>query len=281
MLHMARAIAAGATLASLTAGCATITTGKDQKLSFDTDPAGADCTLTQSGVEIDRFRTPKALSVRRANSPLIVACSKPGYHQTRALIASTISDGAWGNLVVGGLIGVMIDQSNGAAFRYYDPPKLPMVAAGDAPPASSTEVAKGVTLLPPTTEPTPVSSGPVAVAPAGDSKDKPVVRVVAAPARPAGTLPGAGIWECGLNTGKRTYKLQFVVAADRSMIVTSYANAPVTIVQKDPLTLTAVNPRGDRPMNIVWNTDNTIEISGPSSQKPDTTFHDAGACTKV
>src|SRR5512144_2543142 len=124
-----------------------------------------------------------------------------------------------------------------------------MVAAGDAPPVSSTEVAKGVTLLPPTAEPTPLSSGPVVAAPAGDNKDKPVVRVAAAPARPAGTLPAAGIWECGVANGKRTYKLQFVVAADYSMIVTSYANAPATIVQTDPLTLTAINPRGDRPMN--------------------------------
>lgn len=267
-------------LASLMSGCASITTGKEQKLTFDTDPAGADCTLTQSGVDIDKFKTPRMLSVRRANSPLIVACSKAGYHQTRAMIATTISDGAWGNLVVGGIIGVMIDQSNGAAFRYYDPPKLPMVAAEDAPPSSG-EIAKGVTLLP-ASESTPPSPATAAATPAGDSKGKAIVPVaVAVAARPAGSFPPAGIWECGVRTNSRTYKLQFVVGSNRSIIITSYGNAPASITSNDPLSFTAVNPRGDRPTNFVWSTDNTLVVTGPLISKPDATFHDEGACTKI
>jgi hypothetical protein len=100
-------------------------------------------------------------------------------------------------------------------------------------------------------------------------------------ARAAGTLPAAGIWECGLRNGKHTYKLQFVVGSDHSIIVTNYANSPATIVQNDPLTMTAVNPRGERPMNIVWKADNTMDITGPYSKDQNQTFHDSGACTKV
>jgi hypothetical protein len=177
MLHIVRMIAVGAMIASLTGGCATVTSGKDQTLSFDTDPAGADCTLVQSGVDVARFKTPKTLSVRRANSPLIVACSKPGYQQTRAMIASTISAGAWGNLIVGGLIGVMVDQSSGAAFRYYDPPRLVLLSASDAPPEDSRTLAAGVTLLPPT-------AGPTSLAAAATSASAPAPSPLA-PAGPA------------------------------------------------------------------------------------------------
>ncbi|HEY4169747.1 MAG TPA: hypothetical protein VGM96_23350 [Reyranella sp.] len=124
--------------------------------------------------------------------------------------------------------------------------------------------------------PAPAASAP----PAGSVQ--PVAAVTRAPARAPGVPPAAGIWECGLhgNNG-HTYKLQFVVGSDRSIIVTNYANAPVTIVRTDPLTVTANNPRGDRPMNIVWNTDNTMEITGPSSKNQNQTFRDSGACTKV
>lgn len=272
-----KAMRIGAMLASLTAGCASITTGKEQRLTFDTDPAGADCTVTQSGIDIGRFQTPRMLSVRRANSPLTVACRKAGYRQTRAMISSTTSDGAWGNLVSGGVIGIMIDQSNGAAFRYCDPPKLPMAAAADAPPSSG-EIAKGVTLLPESETPA-VQPAPVVAAPVGGSAGKAVVPP--AVLRAAGVFPAAGVWECGIRTSNRTYKLQFVVGSSASIVVTSYANATASVLGSDPLTFTAVNPNGDRLTNFVRNSDDTMAVTGPSLSRPGSTFHDAGACTKV
>ena len=273
----AKAVVIGTMLASLTAGCASITTGKEQRLTFDTDPAGADCTVTQAGIDIGRFQTPRMLSVRRANGPLVVACRKAGYHQTRAMISSTMSDGAWGNLVAGGVIGIMIDQSSGAAFRYYDPPKLPMTAAADAPPPSG-EIAKGVTLLPESETPAAQPS-PVAAAAVGGSPDKAIVRPAAT--RAAGSFPAAGIWECGIRTSNRTYKLQFVVGSSGSIVVTSYGNAAASVLGSDPLTFTALNPNGDRLTNFVWNGDDTMAVTGPSMSRPGSTFHDTGACTKV
>jgi len=125
------------------------------------------------------------------------------------------------------------------------------------------------------------ASVPAAATPSA-SAVQPVATVTRSPARAAGTLPERGVWDCGLRgSNKHTYKLQFVVDGDRSIVVTNYDNALATVVQKDPLTMTATNPRGDRPMNIVWNIDNTIEISGPYSKDPSTTFRDVGSCTKV
>ena len=137
-------------------GCASITSGKEQSMSFATEPAGADCTLSQQNMNMARFKTPNTMNVRRANTPIMMTCSKPGYYQARVLITNTTSVGAWGNLVVGGLIGVMVDQSSGAAFAYYDPPKINLVASSEPAPQSSQTIAQGVTLLPPGEDPIPV-----------------------------------------------------------------------------------------------------------------------------
>jgi hypothetical protein len=186
MFQSVAKMAAAAMLAALAGGCATVTSGKNQTLSFDTDPGGADCTLIQSGLDVARFRTPNTVSVHRASAPLIVACSKPGYRQTRAMISATTSAGAWGNLVVGGIVGVMIDQSSGAAFRYYDPPRLVLPSATDAPPEGSRSLATGVTLLAPTSSDAAPMVVPAAV-PASEAT--PASPPAAVPAPSSNTVP--------------------------------------------------------------------------------------------
>ena len=145
------------------AGCASVTSGKEQSLKFETDPAGASCTISQSSVQVASFETPNAITVHRAAAPLLMSCTKQGFHQARALIGTTTSAAAWGNLVVGGIIGVMIDQGSGAAYRYYDAPKLTMVSAAEPAPQGSTTLAPGVTLLPPEA---PVAAAPSPLSPA-------------------------------------------------------------------------------------------------------------------
>jgi hypothetical protein len=156
----------------LQGGCASITSGKEQAMTFDTEPGGADCALTQNNVDVSKFRTPSSFNVRRANTAMMLTCTKAGYHQARVLIANTISTGAWGNLVVGGIIGVMVDQSSGAAYRYYDPPKIALTPTSDPAPQTSVSVATGITVLPPgdlsTAAPVPViAPAPVAATGSG------------------------------------------------------------------------------------------------------------------
>ena len=123
------------------------------------------------------------------------------------------------------------------------------------------------------------STPAASAAPAGSVQ--PVAAVSRMPTRAVGTLPDRGIWECGIKNGKKHIILQIVVGANQAMTVTTYANNPATIVSKDPLTFTVVNPRGNRTMNVVWNIDDTMVITGPNSSGPDTTFRNEGACTKV
>ncbi len=186
--------------AVLTSACATVINGKDQSLKFETDPSEAQCTLTQSNMEIAKFKTPNSVVLKRANSPIIMACTKDGYHETRALIGNTVSGAAWGNLAVGGIFGVLIDTQSGAAFRYYDPPKFTMIAAAGSPPEVSQTVATGITILPPGSPPTGQTAPTAAqmpqtaptAAPAGASS-APLPVASTGTAAPAPVGPGSGM----------------------------------------------------------------------------------------
>jgi hypothetical protein len=267
-------------------GCASVIEGRSQQIYVSTSPPAARCGLyREEGQRIATIEhTPGHALVEKTKADIWIVCVKSGYQVASLRNHSGVSGAAFVN-VIGGIftlgistaIGVAVDSSNGSDNKYVSPVALTMIANGTDQSAGAANLPEtfGGDLGSPAGQPpgveasapqvTPASAAPVAVAPA--------------PARVPGTLPGAGIWECGVKNGSRYFKLQFVVAADHSMIVTSYANAPATIVKNDPLTLTALNPRGGRVMNIVWNADNTMVITGPTTSGG--TFRNEGACTKV
>jgi hypothetical protein len=274
--------------ALLGAGCASVTTGKEQSLKFETDPAGADCTLKQQNIEIARFQTPKTIVVKRAKSPIMMTCVKPGFHQERALIADTTSSAVWGNLIVGGIVGVMADQASGAAFRYYDPPKFNLVPASEKSPGASQTVAQGITVLPPesgaesTSQITPASIGESKTTENHDGPVKAEASVPSTSSQPM--LVEAGAWTCGIkNIGsaiRPRYTLQFIVGSDRTITIVNYANAHAVVLKNAPLTFTAINPRGSRLTTFTWMPDNSMTITGPGLNNPTQPFYNEGTCEK-
>jgi hypothetical protein len=289
--------------AILTSACASLTSGTNQSIKFETDPSEAECTLTQSNTQLAKVKTPGSVLVKRTNSPIAVACTKDGYYETRAVISTTTSAGAWGNLIVGGIVGVVIDTQTGAAYRYYDPPKFTMIAAADTPPAVSQTVSPGITVLPPEGPPSGRTAAAAAPSPAASR------RQTATPAAPAiastngeaskgqaetavpatSAIPSARLdaesWKCGINNigniSNPHFTLDFVVAADRTISVVNYANAPATIVRDDPLTFTAINPRGSRLTTFTLKPDNSMNITGPALNKPGASFYNEGTCSKA
>jgi hypothetical protein len=118
-----------------------------------------------------------------------MSCSKDGYYTAHATILSTTSAAMWGNLVVGGIVGVMVDSSTGAGYRYYDPPKFTLTAVGGTPPQAG-QVSPGIILLAPdapaaSTRPPPASvAAPAATQPVASTSGEPP----AAPDAPASGL---------------------------------------------------------------------------------------------
>ena len=107
-----------ALLGSLSA-CATIFTGTSQRIVLDTNPQGASCDVQQGGIMVAHVpRTPDMVDVSKSSAAIEVTCSKPGYHTQRLTEISGANGWVFGNLVIGGLVGVVIDFGSGAAYRY-------------------------------------------------------------------------------------------------------------------------------------------------------------------
>jgi hypothetical protein len=151
----------------------------------------------------------------------------------------------------------------------------PQISTSPAPVAAATEAAASVAAPAPTTQP--------AAKPTAQPAAKPSRQVAAAPTGPAPTLASIepGRWTCGMvNNNDRRYAMSFVVAADRSITVANYANAPATVVSTSPLTFTAINPRGDRLSTFTLRPDNSLVVTGPGLNNPSSTFFDQGTCVR-
>jgi hypothetical protein len=147
------------------AGCATVTRGTTEAVVFDSEPPGAEmrslvfnpCSEPNSCIDVNQpnatinrehspgpaCTTPCTLNVPRSQE-LIVTFSKPGYApQTVKLgrkVAATGAAGVAGNVVIGGVAGLVTDTATGAGMD-HDPNPLkvvlkPVAAPPAAPPRS-------------------------------------------------------------------------------------------------------------------------------------------------
>ena len=111
-------------LSILATGCSTITgSGTSQSMSVQTyladgqDVEGVKCEMNND--EGTWFvLTPGSAFVHRSNKDLQVVCKKPGVDVGTASIVSRTKGNMFGNLILGGGIGAIIDHNNGSAYEY-------------------------------------------------------------------------------------------------------------------------------------------------------------------
>jgi hypothetical protein len=116
-----RLLAAFGILLSLTliSGCASIVTGQDQIVSVDTPLCPtAKCKLQNEEGVYWVPSTPGTISVDREYGDLVVTCSKPGYPDAMMNVSSSTKGMAFGNIILGGIIGAGVDMGTGAAYDY-------------------------------------------------------------------------------------------------------------------------------------------------------------------
>ncbi len=112
-------------------GCASVTTSAMQPVSVTTqskqgnDVSQANCTLKNTNGEWSVV-TPNTVSVRKAAGNLAVNCKKPGLSDGNARAISRAGAGMYGNIIIGGGIGALIDHSSGKAYNYPDKLKVVM-----------------------------------------------------------------------------------------------------------------------------------------------------------
>jgi hypothetical protein len=126
-------IAVVSALLALT-GCASIVDGTKQTVSVETrsDDAGisgASCRLS-NGKGTWYVTTPGSVEIHRAYAALDIECRKTGIEDGHAKAESATKGMAFGNALVGGLVGAAIDVADGAAYDY---PALITVFMGKPP----------------------------------------------------------------------------------------------------------------------------------------------------
>lgn len=117
-----RLIAAAVALMAFS-GCATIVNEGAVPVRLDTVNAkgeevkGAECKL-DNGTGIYTVVTPGQATVKRASADAVIICTKEGEPDGRGNAVSRANAGMFGNIILGGGIGAIIDHSKGTAYTY-------------------------------------------------------------------------------------------------------------------------------------------------------------------
>jgi hypothetical protein len=115
-----KAVLALAVLVTLT-GCASITGDKMQPISVKTvhnnaEIAGLNCTLSNDAGAWSVI-SPGSVRVHKSTGDLAVKCKNDTFAGDQTLV-SKANGAVWGNIIVGGGIGYIVDRSTGAGFDY-------------------------------------------------------------------------------------------------------------------------------------------------------------------
>lgn len=117
----------------LVSGCSTLTgEGTAQNISVETIERASGDRIIDARCDLSNDEgawtvlTPGSVMVHRSNKPLSVKCQKTGYIQDYSSVDSKTKANMWGNIIIGGGIGALIDHNNGAAYEYPDVVRIPM-----------------------------------------------------------------------------------------------------------------------------------------------------------
>jgi hypothetical protein len=120
------------------AGCASIVSKSEWPVTVQSNPTGAKCVIAkENGVEMHKGETPLTLTLSAksgffSSQDYTITCEKEGYETTKAQMPSSLNGWYWGNIVFGGLIGlVIVDPATGAMWK-LDETKVVSLAKGQA-----------------------------------------------------------------------------------------------------------------------------------------------------
>lgn len=142
------AMAAGATLSG---GCATMFKGTRQSIHFESQPPGATVSVggevlgkTPCTVVVDKSR---GRSVEFALDGFQPCTLSPALERKQCVDGHAWLNAGWiltGPGVIFGIVGAIVDTSNGSAFRWFDPLEVTLLPLGATPPPPATPVAPAV-----------------------------------------------------------------------------------------------------------------------------------------
>jgi hypothetical protein len=104
-------------------GCATVMNEATQTIKVETQTAngetvaGADCKMSNDRESVS-VKSGGTTDVRRSASDLDIVCTHPDNPDASARAISRANSGMFGNIIIGGGIGAIIDHNKGTAYTY-------------------------------------------------------------------------------------------------------------------------------------------------------------------
>ncbi|MFT7517024.1 MAG: hypothetical protein ACI84O_000812 [Myxococcota bacterium] len=102
-------------LLASTTSCATVMTGHTDYIELRSNPSGAEFRTNRGGEGV----TPGGILVDEKED-LIITFSKEGYEDTVIAMPSHISKWVWGNLLFGGIFGLIVDYASDGMETHED-----------------------------------------------------------------------------------------------------------------------------------------------------------------
>jgi hypothetical protein len=106
-------------------GCASVINGTTHPMKIETKmPSGevvngADCTLSNDPKAAPVMaKSGETINVRRSGQDLDITCTHPENPEAVAKAISRVNGGMFGNILIGGGIGAIVDHNRGTAYTY-------------------------------------------------------------------------------------------------------------------------------------------------------------------
>ncbi len=110
-------------ISTLFTGCASVLNEPTHAIKLETKKsngeivAGADCKLTNDYGTVTA-KSGNSAQIHRSDKDLLISCIHPENPEGRARGVSRINGGMYGNVILGGGIGALIDHNSGKAYTY-------------------------------------------------------------------------------------------------------------------------------------------------------------------
>lgn len=117
---------------SLTTGCASVIHGTRQKVLVSSRPSGADVSIDGRTAG----KTPLEIKLKRKDTHVVVV-HQEGYADQETRLDTKISGWFWGNIALGGFVGIAIDALDGAMYKLEPDQVSVQLQKSDGSPAAA------------------------------------------------------------------------------------------------------------------------------------------------